>query len=158
MDYDLLLYKSFSQNILFNMSSRLSKIRSVHTYVMPRTVESVARCLENLKIKNDLKSCQRRHCGNLRWPLSRFYLFYHTVSRFRSQCPVTLSGLVSCLWDKIAICPDLSQLHYETFYVSKLSLTSSYEIFQSLHDKHCTVIQKHNKGVTKPSLISSYTF
>ena len=32
-------YKSFSKNILFYMSSQLSKIRSVHTmYVMPRTV------------------------------------------------------------------------------------------------------------------------
>ena len=31
-------YWSFSKNILFYMSSRLSKIRSVHTYVMPRTV------------------------------------------------------------------------------------------------------------------------
>ena len=33
------LYKSFSKNILlYMMSSRLSKIRSVHTYVMPWTV------------------------------------------------------------------------------------------------------------------------
>ena len=31
-------YKSFSKNILLYMSSRLSKIRSVHTYVRPRTV------------------------------------------------------------------------------------------------------------------------
>ena len=31
-------YKSFSNNILLNMSRRLSKIRSVHTYAMPRTV------------------------------------------------------------------------------------------------------------------------
>ena len=31
-------YMSFSKNILLYMSSRLSKIRSVHTYVMPRTV------------------------------------------------------------------------------------------------------------------------
>ena len=31
-------YKSFSKNILLYMSRRLSKIRSVHTYVMPRTV------------------------------------------------------------------------------------------------------------------------
>jgi len=31
-------YKSFSKNMLLHMSSRLSKIRSVHTYVIPRTV------------------------------------------------------------------------------------------------------------------------
>ena len=31
----------FFKNILFYMSSRLSKIRSVHTYVMPRTSVSV---------------------------------------------------------------------------------------------------------------------
>ena len=31
-------FKSFSKNILLYMSSRLSKIRSIHTYVMPRTV------------------------------------------------------------------------------------------------------------------------
>ena len=31
-------YKSFSKNILLYMSRRLSKISSVHTYVMPRTV------------------------------------------------------------------------------------------------------------------------
>ena len=31
-------YKSFSKNVLLYMSSRLSKIRSVHTYAMPRTV------------------------------------------------------------------------------------------------------------------------
>ena len=30
-------YKSFSKNILLCMSSRLSKMRSVHTYVMPWT-------------------------------------------------------------------------------------------------------------------------
>ena len=30
-------YKNFFKDILFYMSSRLSKIRSVHTYVMPRT-------------------------------------------------------------------------------------------------------------------------
>ena len=34
-------YKSIFKNILFYMSSRLSKIYSVHTHVMPRTVESV---------------------------------------------------------------------------------------------------------------------
>ena len=31
-------YKSFLKNILLYISSRLSKIHSVHTYVMPRTV------------------------------------------------------------------------------------------------------------------------
>ena len=31
-------YKNFSKNILLYMNSRLSKIRSVHTYVMTRTV------------------------------------------------------------------------------------------------------------------------
>ena len=31
-------YKSFSQNILMYMSSRLSKIRSLHTYVIHRTI------------------------------------------------------------------------------------------------------------------------
>ena len=31
-------YKSFSKNILLYMSSRLSKIRSLHMYIMPRTV------------------------------------------------------------------------------------------------------------------------
>ena len=31
-------YRSFWKNILLYMSSRLSKIRSEHTYVMPRTV------------------------------------------------------------------------------------------------------------------------
>ena len=30
--------RSFSKNILFHINSRLSKIRSVHTYVIPRTV------------------------------------------------------------------------------------------------------------------------
>ena len=32
------VYRSFSKDSLLYMSSRLSKIRSVHTYVMPRTV------------------------------------------------------------------------------------------------------------------------
>ena len=36
--YTTNFYKSFSKNILLYMSSRLSKIRSVHTYAMPRTV------------------------------------------------------------------------------------------------------------------------
>ena len=31
-------YKSFFENILLYMNGRLSKIRSVHTYVMSRTV------------------------------------------------------------------------------------------------------------------------
>ena len=36
VDYKLLL--EFFKNVLLYISSRLSKIRSVHTYVMPRTV------------------------------------------------------------------------------------------------------------------------
>ena len=37
-DVDYKLLKIISKNILFYMSFRLSKIRSVHTYVIPRTV------------------------------------------------------------------------------------------------------------------------
>ena len=33
-----IFYRSFSKDILLYMSSRLSKIRSVHTHIMPRTV------------------------------------------------------------------------------------------------------------------------
>ena len=49
------VYKIFSKKFLLYMSSRLSKIRSVYTYVMPRPrpgrfilVESVAACIWTL--------------------------------------------------------------------------------------------------------------
>ena len=39
-------YRSFSKNMLLYMSSRLSKIRSVHTYAMPRTVYFGSICIQ----------------------------------------------------------------------------------------------------------------
>ena len=41
-------YKSFSKNMLLYMSSRLTKIRSVHTYVMLRTVYFGWICIINI--------------------------------------------------------------------------------------------------------------
>ena len=43
-------YRSFSKTILWCMSSRLSKICSVHTYVMPRTVYFGWICTSRTKV------------------------------------------------------------------------------------------------------------
>ena len=51
-------YKSFSKKILLYMSSRLSKIRSEHTYVMPRTVYFGWICMTTMKLISwPLKPC-----------------------------------------------------------------------------------------------------